>query len=98
MKRIDSIIEAAFRAKPGTRANNNVLWVEVCKALCIEKNITTLDEFYDKILYGEIPSSHTLAARVSIVRKKHPELKPTEAQMEMKLRVRDEYIQEYRNA
>lgn len=98
MKNIDRIVETALRAKPETRANNDVLWIEVCKALCKVKGITTLDEFFLKILYGELPSSHSLAAAVSLVRKRFPELKPTQEEMDLKMARRQEYIDNYRNA
>ena len=98
MRNLEYIVETALRAKPETRANNDVLWIEVCKALCEVKGITTLDDFFLKILYGEIPSSHSLAAAVSIVRKRCPHLRPTQEEMDLKMAKRQEYIDNYRNA
>jgi hypothetical protein len=96
--KLEKIIELAFRNKPETIASNDLLWVEVCKALCAGKNITNLDDFFLKVLSGEIPSSHTLAAKITNVRKKYPELRPTEEQRKKKLEVKEQYINEYRNA
>ena len=56
-----------------------------------------LDDFFLKVLSGEIPSSHTLAAKITNVRKKYPELRPTEEQRKKKLEVKEQYINEYRN-
>jgi hypothetical protein len=96
--KLEKIVELAFRHKPETIASNDLLWVEVCKALCKAQNITNLDDFFLKILGGDIPSSHTLAAKITNVRKKYPELRPTQEQMKLKKVVKQQYIEDYRNA
>lgn len=96
--KLEKIVELALRHKPETIASNDLLWVEVCKAMCKAKNITTLDDFFLNILSGDIPSSHTTAAKLTNVRKKYPELKPTKQQMMLKKEVKQRYIDEYRNA
>jgi len=96
--KVDEIVELAFRNKPETLASNDLLWVEVCKALCKTKGITSLDDFLVNVLNGQIPSSHTLAAAISVVRKRCPELQPTDEQKRMKQEVKNRYITEYRNA
>lgn len=96
--KVDEIVELAFRNKPETLASNDLLWVEVCKALCEAKGIRNLDDFFLNILGREIPSSHSLAAAVSVVRKRCPELQPTEEQRRAKQEVKQRYINEYRNA
>jgi len=96
--KLEKIVELALRHKPETIASNDLLWVEVCKAMCKAQNIKTLDDFFLKILSGDIPSSHTTAAKLTNVRKKYPELKPTKEQMMLKKEVKQRYIDEYRNA
>ena len=95
---LESIVEQTFRLRPQTIGNNDLLWVEVCKALCEVNNINELDSFFLSVLRGDIPSSHSIAAAVSLVRKKHPELRPTEEQMANKLAAKQEYINQYNNA
>lgn len=92
------MVELAYRNKPETKSANDLLWVEVCKALCEAQQIKSLDDFFLHILKGEIPSSHTLAASVSRVIKRYPELKPTEEQRRLKQEVKQRHINEYRNA
>lgn len=96
--KIENIVSQVLRTKPETRASNDLLWVEVCKALCSHYRITTLDEFFLHILSGQIPSSHTTAAAITNVRKTFPELRPTEEQMAQKQQAKQNYINEYRNA
>lgn len=96
--KIENIVSQVLRSKPETRASNDLLWVEVCKALCSHYRITTLDEFFLHILSGQIPSSHTTAAAITNVRKTFPELRPTEEQMAQKQQAKQNYINEYRNA
>ena len=96
--KIEQVIETAYRAKPETIASNDLLWVEVSKALCKQFGIRTLDDFFLHILGGQIPTSHTLAAGITNVRKNNPELRPTEEQRRLKMEVKQRYINEYRNA
>jgi len=98
MNNLNNVVEAAFRHKPETRANNDVLWVMICRAICNQKGITNVEDFFLEILNREIPTSHTTAASASIVRKLFPELKPTEEQQNAKNEVRQQYINNYRNA
>jgi hypothetical protein len=39
-----------------------------------------------------------VAASISIVRKKYPELKPTDEQLQRKLEIKQQYINQYKNA
>lgn len=96
--KIENIVSSVLRHKPETRASNDLLWVEVCKALCSHYRITTLDDFFLHILSGQIPSSHTTAAAITNVRKTFPELRPTEEQIAQKQQAKENYINEYRNA
>jgi hypothetical protein len=95
---LESIVEQTFRLRPQTIGNNDLLWVEVCKALCEANEVNELDSFFLSVLRGDIPSAHSLAAAVSLVRKKHPELRPTDEQLANKLAVKQEYINQYKNA
>ena len=96
--KLDEIVELAFRNKPQTLASNDLLWVEVCKALVKQKGVKTIDDFFLSVLNKDIPSSHSLAAAISVVRKRCPELKPTEEQARLKEQIRQSYINDYRNA
>jgi len=91
------MIKTMYEAKPHLIANNNLLWVELCKELCIEKGITNTDDFFINIINGDLPSSHVIAASITNVRKKYPHLRPTEDQMKRKLEVQQQYINDYRN-
>lgn len=95
---LESIVEQTFRLRPQTIGNNDLLWVEVCKALCEVNGVNELDSFFLSVLRGDIPSAHSIAATVSIVRKKYPDLKPTDEQLANKLAVKQEYINQYNNA
>lgn len=95
---LESIVEQTFRLRPQTIGNNDLLWVEVCKALCEANEVNGLDSFFLSVLRGDIPSAHSLAAAVSLVRKKHPELRPTDEQLANKLTIKQEYINQYKNA
>ena len=97
MKRLEPAVIATLRNKPASIGNNDVLWVELVKALCQEKNITSVDELFLSVLRGEIPTSHSVAAALTNVRREHPELKPTDAQMKLKLEKKQEYINAYNN-
>jgi hypothetical protein len=96
--KLEQVVETAYRAKPETISSNDLLWVEVSKALCKHYGIRTLDDFFLHILGGKIPTSHTLAATITNVRKNNPDLVPTEEQKRLKLAVKQRYINEYRNA
>jgi hypothetical protein len=96
--KIDELVELAYRNKPETLTSNDLLWVEVCKVLCEVEGITKLDDFFLNILCRKIPSSHSLAAAISVVKKRCPELEPTEEQKRLKKEVKERYINEYRNA
>jgi hypothetical protein len=97
MRDIDIFVEHAFRVLPKTRESNDVLWVELTSALCIELGIETLEEFFVGVLKGDIPNSHSVAGSVCRVRKKYPELKPSSRSMKRKLEIRDEFVESYRN-
>ena len=96
--KLEKIVETTLRQKPRTIASNDLLWVEICRAMCKDKKINNLDDFFLNILSGEIPSSHTTAAKITNIRKKYPELRPTEEQMKLKKELKQQYIDEYRNA
>ncbi len=90
-------IKTMYEAKPHLIADNTLLWVEICKDLCTQMGITTIEEFMNKTMSRELPTSHSIAAGVSTVRKKYPHLKPTEEQMKRKLEIQRAYIDEYIN-
>ncbi len=96
-QKLEELVELAFRHRPDTISSNTLLWVEVVKALCETKNITTLDELFLNVLSNKIPTSHSLAAAITNVRKKYPELRPTEEQMARKEAVKQEYINQFNN-
>jgi hypothetical protein len=96
--KVDELVEMAYRNRPETLASNDLLWVEVCKVLCEVEGITNLDDFFLNILTRKIPSSHSLAAAISVVKKRCPELEPTDEQKRLKKEVKQRYINEYKNA
>ena len=96
--KLENIVSSVLRNKPETRASNDLLWVEVSKALCNHFGITTLDDFFLHILGGQIPTSHTTAASLTNVRKTFPELRPTEEQKQQKELAKQNYINQYRNS
>jgi hypothetical protein len=98
MKQLNELVELALRTKPETRESNDVLWVEIASVLCIVENITDVNDLFMKVLSNEIPSSHSVAAAASIVRKQHPELKPSTTSTNRKNEIKQQYAQEYRNA
>jgi hypothetical protein len=97
-KDIQGIVEMILRDLPETRGNNDLVWAEVCLVLSELYNITSVEAFIQNTLNGNIPSSHSVAASISIVRKKYPELKPTEEQLQRKLEIKKQYINNYKNA
>lgn len=96
--KLEQVVETAYRAKPETIASNDLLWVEVSKALCKRYGVKTIDDFFLHILGGQIPTSHSLAAAITNVRKNNPDLVPTEEQRRLKMVVKQRYINEYRNS
>lgn len=98
MNKLQTLVKQTYDRKPETIANNNLLWIEVCKRLCCIDNIESIDDFYLAILKNQIPSSHSLAAAISCVRKKYPEYHPTDEQKEMKEVSRQKYIEDYKNS
>jgi hypothetical protein len=96
--KLEQVVETAYRAKPETIASNDLLWVEVSKALCKRYGVKTIDDFFLHILGGQIPTSHSLAAAITNVRKNNPDLIPTEEQRRLKMVVKQRYINEYRNS
>ena len=97
-KDIQGIVEMILRDLPETRGNNDLVWSEVCLVLSELYGITSVEGFIQNTLNGNIPSSHSVAASISIVRKKFPELKPTEEQLQRKLEIKQQYINQYKNA
>ena len=97
MTELENKVAATLRNKPAAIGNNDVLWVELVKALCNEMNITSIDDMLLKVLEGKIPTSHSTAAALTNVRVQCPELRPTEEQKKLKKDKKDEYIQAYRN-
>jgi hypothetical protein len=95
---LNEIVKMAFTNIPETIGNNDLLYYEVCRVLCEIEGITTAEEFLRGILNKTIPSSHTLAATISTVRKTNPEFIPTEEQLVNKLNARQRYIDEYINS
>jgi hypothetical protein len=95
---LEKLIIQTYDRKPETIGNNSLLWVEVCKRLSHYYNIKTIDDLYLSILKNELPSSHSLAATISCVRKKYPQYEPTEEQKKLKNEVKQQYINNYRNA
>lgn len=96
--KLEQVIENTYRTLPETISSNDLLWVEVSKSLCKNLNIKSLDNFFLHILRGDIPTAHSLAAAISNVRKKNPDLVPTEEQRQRKMEVKERYINEYRKA
>jgi len=96
--KLEQLIETAYRTKPETIASNDLLWVEISKLLCKTYGVKNLDSFFLHILKGQIPTSHSLAASISNVRKNNPDLVPTEEQRRMKMEVKQRYINQYRNS
>ena len=95
---LQKIVETVLRDYPNTRANNDLVWAEVSQILAELYQVTTVEGFLLATLEKKIPSSHTLAATISVVRKAHPELNPTDEQMERKKEVKQQFIEQYRNA
>jgi hypothetical protein len=95
---LEELVEAVLRDQPSTRGNNDLVWAEVCDILCQLYGITTSQGFINNTLNKNIPSSHTIAATISVVRKKYPELRPTDEQMARKEESRQQYINQYKNA
>ena len=98
MNKLETLIKQTYDRHPETIGNNSLLWVEVCKRLCRLDRIETLDDFYLAILRNNLPTSHSLAASISCVRKKYPQYEPTEEQKSRKEEVKQQYIENYRNA
>ena len=96
--KLNEIIKEVFISVPETIGNNDLLYYVVCQTLCEIEGITTSDEFLRAILDKRLPSSHSLAAGISVVRKENPEFIPTEEQLENKMNARQRYIDEYINA
>jgi|688.fasta_scaffold331760_2 hypothetical protein len=95
---LQEIVESVLRDIPSTRANNDLVWAQVCEILCDLHGITTAEGFIHNTLNKNIPSSHTVAASISVVRKKYPELRPTDEQMARKEESKKQYINQYKNA
>jgi formylmethanofuran dehydrogenase subunit E len=95
---LEKLIIQTYDRKPETIGNNNLLWVEVCKRLQNLYKIESIDDLYLSILKNELPSSHSLAAAISCVRKKYPQYEPTEEQKKIKNEVKQRYIENYRNS
>lgn len=95
---LQQIVTAVLTDYPETRGNNDLVWVEVSQILCELYDITTIEGFLLATLTKKIPSSHTLAATISVVRKLHPELNPTPEQLERKKEIKEQFIQQYKNA
>lgn len=95
---LEKLITQTYDRKPETIGNNTLLWVEVCKRLQNLYSIESVDDLYLSILKNELPSSHSLAAAISCVRKKYPQYEPTEEQKKMKNEVKQRYIDNYRNS
>lgn len=89
---IEQMIISAYTEKPETISNNNVLWAYISRGLANHYGINTIDKFVEAIVYGAIPSSHSLAAAISNVRKAYPQYAPTEEQRKQKEEVKQNYI------
>jgi hypothetical protein len=92
---IEQMIISAYTEKPELISNNNVLWAYISQGLANHYGINTIEEFVEAIVYGKIPSSHSLAAAISNVRKEHPQFVPTEEQRQLKEQVKQNYINRY---
>ena len=91
-------VKTMYEAKPHLIADNTLLWVEIIKDMCNQENITHIDDLLNKFVTREFPSSHTMAATISLVRKRHPEFRPTEEQMDKKMEIQRGHIADYINA
>ncbi len=99
MKELENLVKQTLRNKPDTIGNNTLLWFEVCKTLCIENDIEDIHDFFLNTLMNKLPTVHSIAAIVSILRKKYPEeFTPTEEQKQNKLEVQKQWVERYRNS
>lgn len=80
------------------RSNNPLLWAEIARDMCQEKNIDNIDDFLIKIISGEIPNSHSVTATLSVVRKENPHLRPNTEGRDRQLEIQRQYIDNWNNA
>jgi hypothetical protein len=92
------LVETAFSNIPATRESNDVLWVEITKALCTLKGITTIDDLFVEVLNRRMPSSHSIVAAATNIRKRNPQFKPTDNSLRRKMEIRAEHAENYRNS
>jgi hypothetical protein len=95
IEKLEDIVIQAFREYPETISSNGVLWARIAKRLATQHNIITAEGFIMATLMGKIPSSHSIAAAASNVRKSNPEYEPTEEQKAKKQEVQQQYINRY---
>jgi hypothetical protein len=94
-KKLEEIVIQAFTEYPETISSNVVLWGRISKRLATQHNIITAEGFIMATLQGKIPSSHTLAAAITNVRRRRPEFIPTEEQKARKMKVQEQEINRY---
>jgi len=82
------LVEAILRDIPETRANNDLVWREICLLICEAEGINTIESFINNTILKKLPTVHSVAASISVVRKNNPELRPI---------ARQQYIDEYLN-
>lgn len=95
IEKLEDIVIQAFREYPETISSNAVLWARISRALATQQQIVSVDSFIDAVVKGKIPSSHSIAAAASNVRKSNPEYEPTEEQRAKKHEVQQQYINRY---
>lgn len=90
-------IKNLFEAIPETiNFPNSNLWGVICEGVCNLQE-TTAQEFINSIISGHIPSQHSVAAAVSMVRKSNNKYQLTDEGKESRLKIKQKFAEDYKN-
>jgi len=94
-KKWQAMVKAYLENYPETRENNTTLWIRITDHICTEKGWNTKDEIFYRTLMEDLPTQHSLAAAISQVKTKHPELKADPEVENRKKEIQQQYAQEW---
>jgi hypothetical protein len=95
-EKIRQLIINVLTEKPETRANNDLLAYHINIHFINTLNLQSARGMAMAFLKMDMPNQHIIAAMTSVIKRNHPELAPTPEQLENKLKVQEEFINDSR--